>query len=251
MRYTIPMALILDMINVNYPGLEGALKDVSLEIASGEFVVLCAPPGSGKTTLIRSVCGLDPIASGEVWLEGVSLKEIAVKDRNFFLYSSAHAFDRVRGSVYKNLAKGLKLRKLTKSEIDIKIDNAAEVLGLSGMLKTNIKKLDTLNRFKVSLARALLRDVSVVFLDEPLLGVEEALHQPMLDCVLALHKKLGVIFMYATMEWNQAEYLNARTALLHYGKLKQVGSVEALTQNPTDEYVAQFIKINASHPNLG
>ena len=236
------MTLCLQNLHIDYPGLDGAVKELTLEISPSEFLVLCGPPGCGKTAVIRMIAGLDTPSAGDILYNGKSMVSVPVKDRNFFLFSSAHTFHMRGGTLYQNLARGLRLRKAAKEDIDAAVRAAAQRLNLTEFLQTKLKRLDPLARAKAFLARMLLRPVSVVLLDEPLKGLAESLHESLMDCLVDLWRQLQVPFLYATIDTKQAAYLNQRIAVLRQGKLKQVGTIEELRTSPIDIFVEKFMQ---------
>ena len=222
-----------------YPGGCCAVNDFSLEIQDGEFMVFTGPDGSGKSTLLRMVAGLEDASSGELSIGGKLMNEVPSKNRDVALVLPDYTLY-PHLSVYDNLALGLKHRKFAKEYIEVKVNAAAEILGLKEVLQRKPKTLTTLQRLRVSLGRVIVREPKVILFDEPLSNLDEKLRLQMRSELVKLHTRLGFTCLYATHDSIEALALATRIAVFKEGALQQVDVPQNLYDYPVNRYVAEY-----------
>lgn len=228
------------------------LKDVSFEIQNREFTVISGLKESGKTTFIRTLCGLDTVESGEIYVDGVLINKLEPKDRNMALINESVPLN-VNASVYDNMATGMKLRKYPKEEIDSKINKACEILGLQEYVRRLVKNLTPGLKYRVLLARAIAREPNIIVVDDILKGLEAGLKKELRVEMLKLNRRLGINFVYATSDPVDALTLGDKIAFFEDGKLTQYGTYSDLYDRPQTLPVATFFgspKINLFVGNL-
>ena len=221
-----------------YPGGCRAVDDFSLDIQDGEFMVFTGPDGSGKSTILRMVAGLEDPTSGEILIGGKSMNDVPSKNRDVALVLPDYTLY-PHLSVYDNLAFGLKHRKFAKEYIEVKVNAVAEILGLKDHLQRKPKVLNTLQRLRVALGRVIVREPKVILFDEPLSNLDEKLRLQMRSELVKLHTRLGFTFLYATHDPVEAMSLSTRVAVFKEGALQQVDIPQNLYDYPVNRYVAE------------
>ena len=186
-----------------YPGDITAVNDFNLEIADKEFIILVGPSGCGKSTTLRMIAGLEEITKGELHIGDRLVNDVAPKDRDIAMVFQNYALY-PHMSVYKNMAFGLKLRKMPKNEIDQKVKEAAKILDIEDLLARKPKALSGGQRQRVALGRAMVRNPAVFLLDEPLSNLDAKLRTSMRTELSKLHKKLQTTFIYVTHDQVEA-----------------------------------------------
>ena len=189
--------LSLKNINKIYPNGVQAVFDFDLDIKDREFLVLVGPSGCGKSTTLRMVAGLEEISSGELYIDDLLVNDVAPKDRNIAMVFQSYALY-PHMTVYDNMAFGLKIRKMPKQEIDKKVKEAAEILGLMPYLDRKPKALSGGQRQRVALGRAIVRDAKVFLMDEPLSNLDAKLRVQMRGELIKLHNSLNTTTIYVT-----------------------------------------------------
>ena len=216
------------------------VREVSLQIAAGEFLVLVGPSGCGKSTLLRIIAGLETPTSGLVKIDGRVVNDTPPKDRDIGMVFQSYAlYPHMR--VRDNLAFGLVLRGAPKPEIAARVDEAARTLALDGLLDRYPKELSGGQRQRVAIGRAIVREPKVFLFDEPLSNLDAALRVQMRAELGALHRRLGTTMVYVTHDQVEAMTLATRIAVLHRGILQQVGTPLELYEHPANRFVAGFI----------
>ncbi|NVM21344.1 MAG: ABC transporter ATP-binding protein [Desulfobacterales bacterium] len=229
----------LHRIGKKYGGLE-VIKDLDLVVEHGEFVTLVGPSGCGKTTTLRMIAGLEEITSGELYIDNYPANQIPPKDRGISMVFQSYAlFPHM--SVSENIAFGLKIKKYPRSDILEKIDWALSLLNLEGLATRLPKDLSGGQRQRVALARALVVEPQVLLLDEPLSNLDAKLRLKMRAELKRLHKKLGSTVIYVTHDQVEAMSLSDRVAIMHEGRLAQVGAPLAVYNSPHNIFVAGFV----------
>ncbi len=229
-----------------------ALKDVSFEIANNELTVITGLKESGKTTLIRAICGLDTIEKGEVYIDGLLANKLEPKDRNIALVTTAVPLN-PNASVFDNMAVGLKLRKYPKEEIESKVLKAAEILGLTDYVRRLTKNLTPGQKYRLLLARAICREPKIVIIDNLLSGVEAGLRKELRTEIVKLNRRLNINFIYTTDSPVEALTMADNVAFLEDGVLTQCGKPSVLYSVPKTLPIATFFgspKINLFVGNL-
>src|SRR5712691_324036 len=217
-----------------------AVIDVNLEIRDKEFVVLVGPSGCGKTTTLRMVAGLESITSGRILIDDTVVNDLAPMDRDIAMVFQNYALY-PHMSVYDNMAFGLKMRKFERSEIQKRVHEAAEILGIQEYLKRKPRQLSGGQRQRVALGRAIVRHPQVFLLDEPLSNLDAMLRVETRIELQKLHHRLGTTFIYVTHDQVEAMTMGDRIAVMKDGLLQQVAPPRELYDNPVNMYVAGFI----------
>jgi len=217
-----------------------AIRDVSLSIADGEFLVLVGPSGCGKSTLLRMVAGLEEISEGELRIGGDRANEKAPRDRDVAMVFQSYALY-PHMTVRDNMAFGLKVRKEPKDEIDRRVAEAARMLELEPLLDRLPKAMSGGQRQRVAMGRAIVRQPRVFLFDEPLSNLDAALRTQMRGELKTLHSQLASTMLYVTHDQVEAMTLADRIAVLRLGVLQQVGTPSELYATPANRFVAGFI----------
>src|ERR1043166_8643174 len=217
-----------------------AVKDVNLDIRDKEFVVLVGPSGCGKTTTLRMVAGLESISSGRVLIDDKVVNDLAPMDRDIAMVFQNYALY-PHMSVYDNMAFGLKMRKFDKSEIQQRVQEAAEILGIHEYLRRKPRQLSGGQRQRVALGRAIVRHPRVFLFDEPLSNLDAKLRVQMRVELKKLHERLGTTAIYVTHDQVEAMTLGDRVVVMRDGVVQQVGDPMELYNEPANRFVAGFI----------
>jgi multiple sugar transport system ATP-binding protein len=216
-----------------------AVKDLNLEIADGEFMVLVGPSGCGKTTSLRMIAGLEEISDGNLKIGERVVNDVAPKDRDIAMVFQSYALY-PHMSVYDNMAFGLKLRKVPKAQIDTRVKEAAAMLGLENLQKKP-RELSGGQRQRVALGRAIVREPAVFLMDEPLSNLDAKLRVETRANIARLHQRLGTTTVYVTHDQVEAMTMGTRIAVMSEGLLQQVGTPQVLYDQPANRFVAGFI----------
>ncbi len=216
------------------------IKDFNLEIADKEFMVFVGPSGCGKSTNLRMLAGLEEISEGNILIGDRVVNDVPPKDRDIAMVFQSYALY-PHMSVYDNMAFGLKLRKMPKAEIDRRVKEAAENIGLSHLLDRKPKALSGGQRQRVALGRAIVREPSVFLMDEPLSNLDAKLRVSARAEISKLHQKLGTTFIYVTHDQVEAMTMGDRIAVLADGILQQADTPRNLYNEPVNVFVAGFI----------
>jgi multiple sugar transport system ATP-binding protein len=217
-----------------------AVKDVSLRIADGEFLVLLGPSGCGKSTILRIVAGLEDADAGEIVVGGRLVNFIDPVKRNVAMVFQNYALY-PHMTVYKNIAFPLEMAKKTKGEIDSAVRRAAGILGLEDMLQRLPEQLSGGQRQRVALARAIVREPQAFLMDEPLSNLDAQLRiQTRLE-LIQLHARLGITTMYVTHDQVEAMTMGHRIAVMRDGVLQQLGTPQDVYRRPANVFVATFL----------
>ena len=232
--------LKLENINKVYDNDVQAVFDFNLEIQDKEFIVFVGPSGCGKSTTLRMIAGLEDITSGDLYVDGELMNDIAPRDRNMAMVFQSYALY-PHMTVYKNMAFGLKLRHVPKEEIDKKVRTTAEILGLTEYLDRKPKFLSGGQRQRVALGRAIVRDAKVFLMDEPLSNLDAKLRVQMRSEIIKLHANLGTTTIYVTHDQIEAMTMASRIVVMKDGYIQQVGTPKHIYDNPANLFVAGFI----------
>ena len=216
------------------------LKDLSIEIDDGEFLVLVGPSGCGKSTALRCLAGLEEISDGKIWIGDRVVNDVPPKDRDIAMVFQSYALY-PHMSVYDNMAFGLKLRKVAKTEIDRRVKEAAEMLSIGHLLDRKPKALSGGQRQRVALGRAIVRDPAVFLMDEPLSNLDAKLRVQTRAEISKLHQRLKTTFIYVTHDQTEALTMGTRIAVMRDGILQQLDTPQHLYDSPSNMFVAGFI----------
>lgn len=232
-------SVTLKQIGKSY-GSVTAVESFDLDISDGEFLVLLGPSGCGKSTTLRMIAGLEDITSGDLFIGGKRVNDTDPKDRgvamvfqNYALYPHKTVFD--------NMAMALKLQKLPVAEIEKRVDDVAEMLGLTDFLLRKPAALSGGQRQRVAIGRAIVRTPGVFLFDEPLSNLDAKLRVKMRIELQELHNRIGVTSIYVTHDQVEAMTLADRIVILDGGRVAQIGSPREVYDNPATEFVAGFI----------
>ncbi len=217
-----------------------AVDKVSLDIEDKEFVVLVGPSGCGKSTTLRMVAGLEEISSGEIFIDNQVVNDIPAKNRDIAMVFQNYALY-PHMTVYENMAFGLKLRHYPKKEIDRRVHEAAEILGLADRIKRKPKELSGGERQRVALGRAIVRKPKVFLFDEPLSNLDAKLRVQMRSEIKKLHNRLQSTMIYVTHDQVEALTLGDRIVVMKDGLVQQVDKPINLYENPNNRFIAGFI----------
>ncbi len=230
----------LEQLTKVYPDGTKAVKELDLTIADGEFTVLVGPSGCGKTTALRMVAGLEPVTSGEVRIGGRVVNNLPPKNRDVAMVFQNYALY-PHMSAYKNMAFGLKLRKIDKGEIDRRVKRAAGVLGLGEVLGKRPRTLSGGQRQRVAMGRAIVREPQAFLMDEPLSNLDAKLRVEMRAEIARIQRDLAVTTIYVTHDQTEALTLGDRVAVMRDGVLQQYDVPQKLYDEPVNLFVAEFI----------
>jgi len=230
----------IDRVTKTFPGGVVAVDDVSLEIATGEFLVLVGPSGCGKTTLLRMIAGLEEVTDGRIHIGGRDVTEAAPRHRDIAMVFQNYALY-PHMTVRQNLAYGLKVRRTPKRDAALRVGRVAELLGLSELLDRRPAALSGGQRQRVAMGRAIAREPQAFLMDEPLSNLDAKLRVGMRASLAQLHARLGTTTVYVTHDQVEAMTLGQRVAVMRNGRMLQVDRPQRLYEQPRDLFVAAFI----------
>lgn len=232
-------ALELRRLNKSFGDLR-VVDDVDLQVEAGEFLVLVGPSGCGKSTLLRLIAGLEDEDSGNLWIDGRDVgglepwqRDVAMVFQNYALYPHM--------SVAKNVGFPLRIAKMSKAETATRVNEACELLGIQELLDRKPAQLSGGQQQRVALARALVRRPKLFLFDEPLSNVDAKLRAEMRAELSRLHARLGATMVYVTHDQVEAMTLGTRIAVLHQGRVQQIGTPLEVFQKPANAFVATFM----------
>jgi multiple sugar transport system ATP-binding protein len=217
-----------------------AVRDLNLDVAEGEFMVLVGPSGCGKTTALRMVAGLEEITSGEIRIGGKTVNDLAPRDRDIAMVFQNYALYPHK-SVYENLAFGLRMRKVPKDEQKRRVDEIARILGLGDMLQRRPAQLSGGQRQRVAMGRAIVREPKAFLMDEPLSNLDAKLRVQMRAEIARIQQTLKVTTVYVTHDQVEAMTMGDRVAVMRDGELQQVDTPQRLYDAPANLFVASFV----------
>jgi multiple sugar transport system ATP-binding protein len=230
----------LEAIRKEFAGGVVAVDDLSLEIAEGEFMVLVGPSGCGKSTTLRMVAGLEEVTSGRIRIGGVDVTELPPRKRDIAMVFQSYALY-AHMSVRDNIGFGLKMAGVPKTEIQAKVSEAAEVLGMSDLLNRKPRQLSGGQRQRVAMGRAIVREPTAFLMDEPLSNLDAKLRVEMRGEVTSLQRRIGTPTLYVTHDQTEAMTMGDRVAILRDGVLQQLGTPDQIYDDPVNVFVAGFI----------
>src|SRR5881394_4364133 len=231
--------VVLKGINKFYESVH-AVVDFNLQIRDKEFVVFVGPSGCGKTTTLRMIAGLEAISSGDISIDGNVINALAPMDRDIAMVFQNYALY-PHMSVYDNMAFGLKMRKFERPEIEKRVREAADILGIGELLKRKPRQLSVGQRQRVAMGRAIVRHPKVFLFDEPLSNLDAQLRIAMRTEIRALHQRLGATSIYVTHDQVEAMTMADRMVVMNAGRIEQIGAPLDVYDRPATLYVAQFI----------
>ena len=217
-----------------------AVSGMDLEIRDGEFMVLVGPSGCGKTTALRMVAGLESISEGVVRIGDRVVNHVPARDRDIAMVFQSYALY-PHLTVFDNIAFGLRLRKAPKAEIDLRVREAAHILGLTEFLERKPRALSGGQRQRVAMGRAIVRQPQAYLMDEPLSNLDAKLRVHMRAEIASLQNDLGVTTIYVTHDQVEAMTMGDRVAVMRKGELQQVAPPQELYERPVNLFVGGFI----------
>lgn len=236
------MGNLIEMRHVKktYDGKTNVIEDFSLDIKEGEFVTFLGPSGCGKTTILRMIGGFDTQSGGEILLEGQDIGLLPPNKRPVNTVFQKYAlFPHL--NVYNNVAFGLKLKNMSKSEMDKKVKNALEIVDLEGFESRSINTLSGGQQQRIAIARAIVNEPKVLLLDEPLSALDYKMRKEMQLELKSMHKKLGITFIFVTHDQEEALTMSDKIVVMADGNIQQVGTPEEIYNEPANVFVADFI----------
>ncbi len=223
-----------------YPGDIVAVQNADIMIEDKEFVVLVGPSGCGKSTTLRMIAGLEEVTEGEIYIGDRLVNDVPPKDRDIAMVFQNYALY-PHMTVYNNMAFGLKLRKRPKKEIEQRVNDAAEILGIQDLLDRKPKALSGGQRQRVAVGRAIVRQPKVFLFDEPLSNLDAKLRVQMRAEISRLHTRLQSTMIYVTHDQVEAMTMGDKIVVLKDGLIQQVASPLELYNKPNNKFVAAFI----------
>ena len=232
-------SLALQGVAKSFDGIE-VLHPMDLEIPHGEFLVLVGPSGCGKTTLLRMIAGLEDVTKGTIAIDGRAVNELEPKDRDIAMVFQDYALY-PHMTAYDNIAFGLIYRGYDKREIRRRVDEAAEILGITEYLRRRPRQLSGGQRQRVAMGRAIVRNPKVFLFDEPLSNLDAQLRVQMRTEIKKLHQKVATTVIYVTHDQVEAMTLADRIVVMRAGQVEQIGTPEQVYERPASIFVAGFI----------
>jgi multiple sugar transport system ATP-binding protein len=236
--------VVFDNVTKEFSGNGGtagpALRGVTLDVQDGELLVVLGPSGSGKSTLLRLIAGLEEVDGGSVSINGTVVNQVPPADRNVAMVFQQHALY-PHLTAFENLALPLRLRNVGAAQIGARVQETADLLGLTGCLNRLPAQLSGGERQRVGLGRALIRRPDILLLDEPLSNLDAPLRSQLRGEMTSLHSKLGTTMLYVTHDQEEAMALGSRLAVLKAGELQQIGPPMEIYARPANQFVAGFV----------
>ena len=232
--------IVLDRVTKSYADGTAAVKDLSITVADGEFLILVGPSGCGKSTTLNMIAGLEEITSGELRIDGERVNERSTKDRDIAMVFQSYALY-PHMTVRQNIGFPLTLAKLSKQEIADKVEQTAKTLDLTDLLDRKPAQLSGGQRQRVAMGRAIVRNPKAFLMDEPLSNLDAKLRVQMRGEIARLQKRLGTTTVYVTHDQTEAMTLGDRVVVMLGGAVQQVGTPDELYRGPANLFVAGFI----------
>jgi multiple sugar transport system ATP-binding protein len=229
-----------DLTKIYSGSQEAAAKDVSFTVEDGEFMVLLGPSGCGKSTILRMIAGLESITSGILRIDDQVINHVPAKDRDIAMVFQSYALY-PHMKVWDNLAFGLKRRGFAREEINRRVTQVAETLGLTPFLNRRPHALSGGQRQRVALGRAIVRDPKVFLFDEPLSNLDAALRVSTRNELVSLHQRLGATMIYVTHDQVEAMTMGTRICIINEGRVVQIGPPMDVYRRPANTFVAGFL----------
>jgi multiple sugar transport system ATP-binding protein len=230
----------LEAAGKTYANGVNAVVDVTFETGDGELLVLVGPSGCGKSTTLRMIAGLESITSGDIFIAGRRVNDVAPRDRDIAMVFQNYALY-PHMTVFANLAFGLKLRKVSRTEIDRRVRAAAATLDITAVLDRRPAELSGGQRQRVAVGRAIVRDPAVFLFDEPLSNLDAKLRAQTRKEIARLHRDLGATMIYVTHDQVEAMTLGDRIVVMDGGVVQQIDTPSMLYERPANRFVAGFI----------
>ena len=233
-------AIALDNVTRIFPGGHAGVRDVSLEIADGELVVLVGPSGSGKSTLLRLIAGLDAATSGRILIDGHDVTHVPPQARDLAMVFQSYALYPHK-TVRENLAFGLRMHRIPPGEVATRVAKVADSLQIEPLLDRRPAQLSGGQRQRVALGRAIVREPKAFLFDEPLSNLDPALRLDTRAEIALLHRRLGATMIYVTHDQEEAMKLGQRIVILKDGRIEQAGAPMEIYRQPATLFAARFL----------
>jgi multiple sugar transport system ATP-binding protein len=235
-------AIALRQVSKIFANGQVAAREITLDVADGELLVLVGPSGSGKSTVLRLIAGLDTPTTGEVLIGGRSMTVVAPQHRDLAMVFQNYALYPHK-TVRENLAFGLRVRRVATPEIDARVRTTAATLGIESLLDRTPAQLSGGQRQRVALGRAIVREPKAFLLDEPLSNLDPQSRLATRAELAVLHRRLGATMVYVTHDQEEAMTLGTRVAVMRDGAIEQLAPPIGLFQRPANTFVAGFVGI--------
>lgn len=230
----------LENIKKTFDGKTNVIEEFSLDIKEGEFVTFLGPSGCGKTTILRMIGGFEKPTEGQILLEGSDISALPPNRRPVNTVFQKYAlFPHL--NVYENIAFGLKLKKMSKKEMDQKVKDVLEIVDLEGFEKRSVTTLSGGQQQRIAIARAIVNEPKLLLLDEPLSALDYKMRKEMQIELKNMHKKLGITFIFVTHDQEEALTMSDKIVVMADGAIQQVGTPEEIYNEPENVFVADFI----------
>lgn len=230
----------LENVGKTYDGVHFSVENFNLTIEDGEFIIFVGPSGCGKSTTLRMIAGLEEVSEGHIYLDDQLINDIKPKDRDLAMVFQSYALYPHK-TVYQNLAYPLKVRKMSKNDIDVRVKQTAKLIEIDDLLERKPKNLSGGQRQRVALGRCIIRSPKAFLMDEPLSNLDAKLRVTMRQEIVDLQQQLNGTFIYVTHDQVEAMTMGDRIVVMNEGKIQQVGSPEELYIQPINKFVAAFI----------
>lgn len=232
--------LILEQVNKNFDNGIPILKDVNLSLPWGTKLSVLGPSGSGKTTLLRIIAGLETLDSGSLFFNGQKINDLPSHKRNFgMMFQEFALFPHL--NVFNNIAFGLKMKSWDARQIEIRVKEMLQLMGLKGFEKRHVDDLSGGERQRVALARTLAPQPGLLMLDEPLSSLDRVLRKRLLKELTNIISRLNITTIFVTHDHEEAFAAGNLVIIMNNGKIEQKGSPDELVQNPKNEWVREFL----------
>jgi len=232
--------ITIDRVSRVFPGGHAGVRDVSLEIADGEFVVLVGPSGSGKSTLLRLIAGLESPTSGRILIDGRDVTTVPPQERDLAMVFQSYALYPHK-TVRENLAFGLRVRKVPTADVATRVARVADSLQIGALLDRRPSQLSGGQRQRVALGRAIVREPKAFLFDEPLSNLDPGLRLDTRAEIALLHRRLATTMIYVTHDQEEAMKLAQRLVILRDGRIEQDGPPAEIYRRPTSVFVGRFL----------
>jgi multiple sugar transport system ATP-binding protein len=232
--------IVLEHVRKEFPGGVVAVRDLSLKVEPGELVVLVGPSGSGKSTVLRMVAGLEAVTAGHVRIAGRVVNDLPPRHRNIAMVFQNYALY-AHMTVRANIGFALKMAGIPKREIRTRVNQAANILGITELLDRKPRQLSGGQRQRVAMGRAIVREPAAFLMDEPLSNLDAKLRVEMRAEITNVHRRIGAPTLYVTHDQTEAMTMGNRVAILRQGTLEQIGTPQELYERPINVFVAGFI----------
>ncbi|NLA88963.1 MAG: sn-glycerol-3-phosphate ABC transporter ATP-binding protein UgpC, partial [Alcaligenaceae bacterium] len=227
-------------VKKTFPNNIQVIHGIDLDVGHGEFIVIVGPSGCGKSTLMRMVAGLETITEGDIKIDNKIVNQLEPAERDIAMVFQNYALY-PHMSVFDNMAYGLKIRKLSKKEINERVQKAAQILKLSHLLERKPRQLSGGQRQRVAMGRAIVREPKVFLFDEPLSNLDAKLRVQMRFEIHKLHQRLKTTSLYVTHDQIEAMTLADRMIVMNKGIAEQIGTPAEVFERPASTFVASFI----------